>query len=601
MPLASVSSPRRGWTESGGAPGRPLDPAPPSAIEADSGGSPWRRRALALYHLHLKNISRADGTPDRPRSAVACAAYRAGETLWNEAEEKDSQFGGRRDVVFTDIRLPAGAPAWMADRATLWNAVETVEVRKDARLAKEVEFSLPRELPRADWIAVARAMADAYASRGFAIDLAIHDDGTLQNPHVHMMMTTRLITSTGFGGKIREADGKPFLKDLRATWERVANAALARAGVAITIDARSHAARGIDREPGQHQGPDPAARRERRERMDPMPMNPVTAAAHRDLLAEEGVRDRYPLLAAREDWPPQERSVPAMFSTPEHQEEDRFWAEVEQRAQADRQPSARAGLDLELEAALERVRAARAMEEGSRSVALAAVRHSYDEVRDKLVLEMVKAGLIEPRTVDQLRQLENTLYKDEFERMRAEAQRNEARRREVGHWPEATPEQRARLAERERREEERKFDEYDRRLQHDQEPDPDGRPITREVFHRAQDAMVREMEAQARIPAPDPVHVPEEKRDARGAANRLAALPVPERDAHSYRLAPQERTLSWLETRRQERQREAPAAARREEPVLSRTADWFRQRMEARDAPPALERKEADPERDGNR
>jgi len=76
---------------------------------------------VAIYHLHVKNIRRGDG-----RSAVAAAAYRAGETLPNEAEEKDSAFGGWLEVTFTEIRLPAGAPAWMTDRAKLWNAVEQV-------------------------------------------------------------------------------------------------------------------------------------------------------------------------------------------------------------------------------------------------------------------------------------------------------------------------------------------------------------------------------------------------------------------------------------------------------------------------------------------
>ena len=93
---------------------------------------------MAIYHLHLKNISRGNG-----RSAVACAAYRAGETLPNEAEERDTRFAGRRDVRFAAIVLPEGAPSWMADRGQLWNAVERAEIRKDARLAKEIEVALP--------------------------------------------------------------------------------------------------------------------------------------------------------------------------------------------------------------------------------------------------------------------------------------------------------------------------------------------------------------------------------------------------------------------------------------------------------------------------
>ncbi|WP_097143324.1 MobA/MobL family protein [Rhizobium subbaraonis] len=193
-------------------------------------------------------------------------AYRAGAVLPNEAEERLSDFGGRRDVVATDVRLPESAPDWMADRMRLWNAVETAEKRKDARLAKEVEFALPRQLPRAMWLPVARAMADAYAAQGFAADLAIHDDGTQHNPHVHILLTTRVVTAEGFGPKIRSADGRQFVTEARTLWERIANEALRTAGVAVAIDSRSYAKRNLDKEPGQHRGPNPDERRARRDR-----------------------------------------------------------------------------------------------------------------------------------------------------------------------------------------------------------------------------------------------------------------------------------------------------------------------------------------------
>lgn len=216
---------------------------------------------MAIYHLNVKNISRGDG-----RSIVTAAAYRAGAVLPNDAEERLSDFGGRRDVVASGICLPAGAPEWMGDRTRLWNAVEVAEKRKDARLAKEVEFALPRELPRDAWLIVARAMADAYASKGFVADYAIHDDGTRHNPHVHILLTTRVETADGFGPKIRSADGRQFVTEARALWEHTANDALKAAGVAVVLDSRSYAKRRLDREPGKHRGPDPEERRMRRQR-----------------------------------------------------------------------------------------------------------------------------------------------------------------------------------------------------------------------------------------------------------------------------------------------------------------------------------------------
>jgi len=215
---------------------------------------------MAIYHLHVKNISRGEG-----RSAVAAAAYRAGQTLPNDAEEKASAFGGRRGVIHTEIRIPSGAPDWMQDRAALWNRAEAAEHRKDARLAKEIEFALPRELPRQGWIAAARAMADHYVGQGLAVDLAIHEDGTGHNPHVHMMLTTRVAGPGGFGEKLRSADVVAFVREARALWERIANAALAGAGAGSAIDRRSHHAAGLPGKPSSHRGPDAAERRRRRQ------------------------------------------------------------------------------------------------------------------------------------------------------------------------------------------------------------------------------------------------------------------------------------------------------------------------------------------------
>lgn len=217
---------------------------------------------MAIFHLHVKNISRGDG-----RSAVAAAAYRAGETLPNAVEERDSAFGGRRDVLHAEIVCPDGAAPWMADRAVLWNAVEAAERRKDARLAKEIEAALPRELPPVAWLELCRSFAAHYAKDGFVADFAIHDDGSAHNPHVHVLLTTRVVVAGGFGGKIRSADGRQFVEEARVFWAKLVNAALEGAGLGVSVDPRSHAAVGIGREPTQHRGPDPAERQARREKM----------------------------------------------------------------------------------------------------------------------------------------------------------------------------------------------------------------------------------------------------------------------------------------------------------------------------------------------
>lgn len=218
---------------------------------------------MAIFHLHVKNISRGDG-----RSVVAAAAYRAGEVLRNDLEERESAFGGKRHVVFSEIRRPAGAPPWMGERAQLWNAVEARERRKDSRLAKEIECALPRELPRADSIALVRRFADMYMSAGHVVDLAIHDDPAVANPHVHFLMTLRKAGEGGLGDKIKSADALQFVTEARARWAKLTNEALGLVGAGVEVDHRSLKAQGIERPPTEHRGVDRAERLRRRSRRD---------------------------------------------------------------------------------------------------------------------------------------------------------------------------------------------------------------------------------------------------------------------------------------------------------------------------------------------
>lgn len=251
----------------------------------------------------------------------------------NEAEERLSMFGGKRDVFHTEIRAPASAPAWCLERAALWNTVEAAEKRKDARLAKEIEFAIPRELPKASWLGVAQAMADAYVALGHVVDFAIHDDGSGLNPHVHMMLTTRVLEGCQFGGKMREADNLAFVNNARALWEKIANDALGEAGLEVEIDARSHAARALGTTPTQHRGPNPEERQARRAaaRARGAPMNAETLEARRALLADKGALERYPLLQERPDWPPAHPTPSPNLSAAELREHEAFWQEVQRR------------------------------------------------------------------------------------------------------------------------------------------------------------------------------------------------------------------------------------------------------------------------------
>nr|MCU0256346.1 Ti-type conjugative transfer relaxase TraA [Vicinamibacterales bacterium] len=219
---------------------------------------------MAIYHLSAKVIGRSVG-----RSAVAAAAYRAAERLHDERLGRDHDFTAKAGVVHREVMLPEGAPEAWSDRATLWNAVEAAEKRKDAQLARELEVALPRELSKAEGIALARDFArQEFVARGMAADVCVHwppgADGEAR-PHAHILLTTRRVEGEGFGPKAREWNATDLLQGWRERWAELANARLAELGHEARIDHRSHAAQGIGLEPQHKVGPAGQRRAERGE------------------------------------------------------------------------------------------------------------------------------------------------------------------------------------------------------------------------------------------------------------------------------------------------------------------------------------------------
>ncbi|CCD87283.1 putative conjugal transfer protein; TraA [Bradyrhizobium sp. ORS 285] len=203
---------------------------------------------MAIYHLHVKVIGRKAGS-----SAVASAAYRSGSRLRDERLGRDQDFSGKRGVVHSEVMLPENAPEAWSDRERLWNDVEASEVRKDAQLAREVEFALPRELSEAQGIALARDFVQSeFVDVGMVADLNLHwdraDDG-MPKPHVHVMLTMRAVDENGFGKKVRGWNRTEMVERWRERWAALANERLAELDIDARIDHRSLEAQGIALEP----------------------------------------------------------------------------------------------------------------------------------------------------------------------------------------------------------------------------------------------------------------------------------------------------------------------------------------------------------------
>lgn len=237
---------------------------------------------MAIYHFSAKVISRANGS-----SAVAAAAYRAASRLEDERLGRAHDFTNKAGVVHSEIKAPEGSPERWQDRATLWNEVEATEVRKDAQLAREVEFAIPREMSQADGVTLARDFAQReFVDRGMVADLNVHwdtaEDGS-PKPHAHVMLSMREAGPEGFGRKVRDWNDTELLTHWREAWSDHVNARLAELGIDARIDHRSFKDQGLDLEPQNKIGPAGARRDDRGETAE-------RAEEHRQIARRNGER-----------------------------------------------------------------------------------------------------------------------------------------------------------------------------------------------------------------------------------------------------------------------------------------------------------------------
>jgi Ti-type conjugative transfer relaxase TraA len=209
---------------------------------------------MAIYHFSAKVISRAAGP-----SAVAAAAYRSASRLHDQRLGRDHDFSNKAGVVHSEVLLPENAPEAWRERERLWNDVEAAELRKDAQLAREIEFALPREMRQADGIELARSFVQReFVDRGMVADLNVHWDigaDGLAKPHAHVMLGLRGVGDDGFGAKVRDWNRSELLTHWREALAEHVNQRLAELDIDARVDHRSLEAQGIDLEPQHKIGP----------------------------------------------------------------------------------------------------------------------------------------------------------------------------------------------------------------------------------------------------------------------------------------------------------------------------------------------------------
>ena len=221
-----------------------------------------RKKAMAIYHLSVKPISRSDG-----RSVTAAAAYRAAAKISDVRTGELHDYTRKQGVVSVTIITPKLAPKWSQDRSQIWNAAELAEIRKNATVAREFEIALPSELNATQRQQLAHEFAQELVTQhGCIADVAIHQpgkEGDQRNHHAHILLSTRRLGPDGFTEKTRELDdynsGPKWVKKWRERYAQLQNQYLQQAGSEQRVDHRSYKDQGLDSIPTCHLGPSATA------------------------------------------------------------------------------------------------------------------------------------------------------------------------------------------------------------------------------------------------------------------------------------------------------------------------------------------------------
>lgn len=231
---------------------------------------------MAIFHMSFSNISAGKG-----RSAIASAAYRSGEKLFDDKEGR-YYFYARSVMPESFILTPENAPEWASNREQLWNEVEKKDRKSNSRYAKEFNVALPIELSAAEQKELlTKYVQENFVDQGMVADVAIHRDHQ-DNPHAHVMLTNRpfnpdgswglkaktqyikdengkqLLTKSGFPKQRKiwlvDWDKKEKINQWRHNWAVSVNQVLEQKNIPDRISEKSFIEQGIADTPMQHEG-----------------------------------------------------------------------------------------------------------------------------------------------------------------------------------------------------------------------------------------------------------------------------------------------------------------------------------------------------------
>ena len=148
-------------------------------------------------------------------SATGLSAYIARDARLDQSGTPFNFAHKADELEARGLILPANAPEWAADAAQVWRAAERAEQtidrdtgelrwKKNGQIAKHMTIALPREATPEQ----REAMLMEFIAReikpethGVVVEWAIHREEN--NPHAHLLISTRALDSDGFGKKAR--------------------------------------------------------------------------------------------------------------------------------------------------------------------------------------------------------------------------------------------------------------------------------------------------------------------------------------------------------------------------------------------------------------
>lgn len=209
---------------------------------------------MAIFHLTAKTGSAAKG-----QSGLAKSNY----------IKREGKYLNRKNDDVVLLKEDLFMPDWAETGADFWRAADQNE-RANARIFKELEFALPRELTFDQQTELVADFIHSTFEHDHPMSIAIHA-GKGTNPHCHLMFSERIndgLTRSpkSFfkranrkeprkGGALKaDCSKKWWLQKTRENWARCVNISLEKNHFLERVSHLSLEAQGVDRVPQIHYG-----------------------------------------------------------------------------------------------------------------------------------------------------------------------------------------------------------------------------------------------------------------------------------------------------------------------------------------------------------